>query len=332
MMGRAMKRRREPHPKLPTEVPLDEGARQGADPWRQIEGVPFCHWDRWLLRLALDEPEGLRGIERSLRRRTSSPHSPDVAAEALLAQLADLEARLVALGRTPATALDDIEGASRWLHAKAFRRVWHAASFSYTAAMARTPRRLLAQRAHSGNWLAFPVSPALYVGELRLAIGDGYHDYRTTWLAVQLFDVTAQRLLSRASTDDERLAIRRAVLTAAIDAIDRIDDSAGDFGEQFRVHEQAYLALLRGYLERPVMLRDLLELVVWEDYGLFREIYPFLRNLQESEADLAVRELARIIAELRIAGLGVQLEKARNLRRAVVAAAEPFQEGTAVGP
>jgi hypothetical protein len=110
-------------------VPLDDGARRGTDPWRQIEGVPFCHWDRWLLRLALDEPEGLRGIERSLRRRTSALNAPDVEAEALLAQLADLEARLTALGRMPATALDDIERASTWLHAKALRRVWHAASF-----------------------------------------------------------------------------------------------------------------------------------------------------------------------------------------------------------
>ena len=326
-----MTRRREPRPKPPAEVPLDDGARQGADPWREIDGVPFCHWDRWLLRLAIDEPDGLRGIERSLKRRTSAPHAPDVEAEALLAQVADLEARLVALGRAPATALDDIELASTWLHAKAFRRVWHAASFSYTAAMGRTPRRLLAQRARSGNWSAFPISPALYAGELRSAIGDGCHDYRMTCLAVQVFDATAQRLLGRANTDDERLAIRRAALTAAIDAVDRIDDSFGEFGDQFRVHEQAYLALLRGYIERPVLLRDLFELVVWEDYGLFHEIDSFLRSLQEPEADVAVRELAKIIAELRIAGLDSQLGRALALRSVVIAAAEPFNETPEAG-
>lgn len=133
------------------------------------------------------------------------------------------------------------------------------------------------------------------------------------------------RYHSRANTDDERLVIRRAALSAAIDAIERIDDSFGEFGDQFRVHEQTYLSLLRGYIDRPMLLRDLFELVVWEDYGLFQEVDPFLRGLREPEADLAVRELAKIIAELRSAGLRVQLEKARARRSSVIAAAEEFR-------
>jgi hypothetical protein len=79
------------------------------------------------------------------------------------------------------------------------------------------------------------------------------------------------------------------------------------------------------------MLRDVLELVVWEDYGLFHEIDPFLRALLEPEADLALCELAKIIAELRIAGLDHQLEKACALRTAVIAAAEAFNESTEAG-
>jgi hypothetical protein len=45
-----------------TEVPLDESRRNGTESWRERAGVAFCHWDRWLLRLALDEPNGLRSI------------------------------------------------------------------------------------------------------------------------------------------------------------------------------------------------------------------------------------------------------------------------------
>jgi hypothetical protein len=33
--------------------PLDDGARNGTEHWRDFAGVSFCHWDRWLLRLAL---------------------------------------------------------------------------------------------------------------------------------------------------------------------------------------------------------------------------------------------------------------------------------------
>jgi hypothetical protein len=317
-------RRRVPRPRLPTETPLDDGARRGTDPWRELDGVVFCHWDRWLLRLSLGEPDGLRAIARSLERRTSAPHAPDLEAEALLAQLADLEARLVAVGRAPAMLLDEVERTSTWLQTKAFRRIWHAASFSRTAAMQRTPRNLLAQRARSGHSAAFPISPACYVGELQAAIGDGRHDYWTTWLAVELFEVTAQRLLARASTDDERLAVRRAILTAAIDAVERIDDSDGEFAQQFREHERAYLALVRNCIGRQGLLRDLLELVVWEDYGLFQEIEPFLRTLPETAADRALRELARVISELRAAGLGHQHARAICLRVAMVAAADTF--------
>jgi hypothetical protein len=67
--------KREPRPTPPTEVPLDDGAREGTDAWREIGGVRFCHWDRWLLRLALDEPEGLRAPHAS-----SGVEQPHVAA------------------------------------------------------------------------------------------------------------------------------------------------------------------------------------------------------------------------------------------------------------
>jgi hypothetical protein len=116
------------------------------------------------------------------------------------------------------------------------------------------------------------------------------------------------------------------MLTASIDAMGRVDDSLDELGQHFRDHEHAYLELLRGHIERPGLLRDLLELAVWEGYGLFHEIEPFLRGLPEPQADLALRELARIIAELRGAGLDYQLGQAMTLRRAVVAAADGFME------
>ena len=51
----------------PAPRPLDDGARYGPETWREIDGVAFCHWDRWLLRIALTEPGGLDGIARHFR-------------------------------------------------------------------------------------------------------------------------------------------------------------------------------------------------------------------------------------------------------------------------
>jgi hypothetical protein len=323
--------KREPRPTPPTEVPLDDGAREGTDAWREIEGVRFCHWDRWLLRLALDEPEGLRSIAREFRRRAAARRGREVA-EAMTAQLVALEGRLAKLQLAPAGVLDDVERASTWLHKKAFRRVWHATSIRHTPEMARTPRKLLAQRALTGNWSAFPVSPEPYFAELTSIVGDGWYDCRGAGLVVTLLETAAERLLWSAKTDDERLAIERAMLAASIDAMERVDDSLDELGQHFRDHEHAYLNLLRGVAERPGLLRDLLELSVWEDYGLFHGLEPFLRSLTEPQADLALRELANIIAELRANGLEYQLGRARRLRRAIVAAADGFSDAVEVEP
>lgn len=82
------KRPRAPRVKLPSEIPLDDGTRDGPEPWRDINGIAFCHWDRWLLRLSLEEPEGLASTVREFRRRARDQRRQRDVAEAMLAQLA----------------------------------------------------------------------------------------------------------------------------------------------------------------------------------------------------------------------------------------------------
>jgi hypothetical protein len=78
-------------------------------------------------------------------------------------------------------------------------------------------------------------------------------------------------------------------------------------------------------------LRDLLELVIWEDYGLFVDIEKFLAASPEPRADVAVRVLAPIIAELQRERLTYPLGKALRLRRALLAAANDA-EGELIPP
>lgn len=299
---------------------LDDGRRSGTEHWRDVGGVRFCHWDRWLLRLALDEPNGLRSIAATFEgRRTSRRSNAD--AEAMLAQLADLELRLSRLRCEPRDVLDEVERSSKWLHDKAFRRVWHSTIRHATEAMMRTPRNVLEARAREGNWSAFPVSPAAYVARLRPIYEHGYIDWRAIGTVVLLLRIEGERMLENATPDDE-LAVRRGILGAAIEAMAHADDSGDELGQHFRDAELAYLDHLGDYLERPGILRDLLELATWEDYGLFHHIDVFLEWLPQRAADVAVRELARIITELRAAGLDYQLSKAQRLRRLVLTSDE----------
>jgi hypothetical protein len=107
-----------------------------------------------------------------------------------------------------------------------------------------------------------------------------------------------------------------------------VDDSGCDLGEHFREREQQYLDAVQPYIERPGVLRDLLELATWEDYGLCHHVDAFLGQLSESAGDLAVRELAQIIGELREAGLDYQLGRARRLRSLVLGSVAADDVGT----
>lgn len=72
----------------------------------------------------------------------------------------------------------------------------------------------------------------------------------------------------------------------------------------------------------PAFCGTSLELATWEDYGLFHHIDVFLEWLPECVSDVAVRELARIITELRAADLDYQVSNAQRLRRLVLASAD----------
>jgi len=110
----------------------------------------------------------------------------------------------------------------------------------------RTPRKALEARALSGHFQAFPVSPEPYLATLSAVLGDSWYDYRGTGLAVMLLEEAGDRLLRDAHSDDEQLAVHRAMLTASIRAMEQVDDSLDGLGQHFRDHEHVYLELLRG--------------------------------------------------------------------------------------
>ena len=227
--------------------------------------------------------------------------------------------------------LDDEENASEWLRKKAFKRVWHSAPQRKTEAMRRTPRAVVAERALRGNWSALAVSPAPYADKLSAIVGDGYYDHRGTGIVVTLLESAILQALLHAGREAERVAIHRAVLTVVIGAMDSVDDSYDEVGELFREHQRLYLDMIRGSAGDRGVMRDLLDLVIWEDYGLFVGIEKFLAALPEPHADVAVRVLAPIIAELRRERLTYPLGKALRLRRALLAAATDV-EGESTPP
>ncbi|MCC7383909.1 MAG: hypothetical protein IT384_18850 [Deltaproteobacteria bacterium] len=305
-------------PTRPEEEPLDDGPRDGPEVWRTVQGVTFCHWDRWLLRIALAEKDGLAVLVRHFRERAKGVPLFQGAAEAMLAQLRDLQSRLDQLRLGPYEILDARERSSNWLLKKAHRRVYESGPHRKTEAMRATPRVRLRARALRGHWSRFSVSPEPYAGVLARFAGQGWIDHRAVGAVSRGLEWGIDQLVDLASSDAERLAILRAALTVLIETVERADDSMGDLGQTYAEVEAKYLALLCDCGVGEAHLRDLLELAVWENYGLTSGVDTFLRTLPEPSADAAVRVLAPMIAELRREELDHHLRLALDLRRAVL--------------
>ena len=78
-------------------------------------------------------------------------------------------------------------------------------------------------------------------------------------------------MLAAATSDDERLAVRRAILGAAIEAMAHVDDSGGELGQHFRPEQldgvevsgvrhaaDVHLQDLSGVAEQAVQVEDAL--------------------------------------------------------------------------
>ena len=309
-------------PAAPMRAPnkaLDVGTVWGPEIWRVVREVEFSHWDRWLLKLATTEPKGLESIEDTFRSRRKSERGAGSDAESMLSQLDDLKNRLTILGQQPSDVLNEEERASEWQFKKAFKRVWHSEPHRKTRAMLETPRWRLERRALRGHWSRFPVSPSEFERELSSIVGQehAYLDYRVVDAVARALEAHVGFLAVGASRE-HRLALYRCAFAVVIDTMGRADDSGADLAVAFRAFELAYLELAIDFVHEPYLLEDLIDLAVWEDYGLIRRVPAFLSTLPERHADAAVRYVARVLIELRREELDYQVEKATRLRDAAL--------------
>ena len=241
--------------------------------------------------------------------------------EAMLAQINDLRSRLALVSRTPDTALDEAERASDWLRKKAEKRVWHDGPNRRTEAMRRTPRQRLMERALRGHWERFPVSPARFEPELRRIVGvDGYYNELATGPLARALEAQVDLLNTAATSDLERLALHRAAMTMIIEVMDHVDDSLAKMSEVFAASERAYLELARGAAGLDGLLRDLLELAVWERLRAAQRSRCFPSRARRRERERRhPQSFAAIISELRRERLDTELARAVALRRTVLA-------------
>jgi hypothetical protein len=131
----------------------------------------------------------------------------------------------------------------------------------------------LAWRAATGNWAGFPVSPQPFHDHLVRSSGIDRWYFGEAATTTLTYDLQAGVAAAERDAGDDPaaiLAVRRAALTVMVSAQAVSDDSSGCLGTVGQEMILAYASTdwpATG-IAASVYWQDLLEYLVWEDYGL----------------------------------------------------------------
>jgi hypothetical protein len=230
--------------------------------------------------------------------------------EAFWSHVLDLRRRLDEAG-LDAAAVADERVTAKGVAAEARRKVFKRALSNNepSVPMRRTPRVRLAQRAASGHWAGFPVSPQPFHDRLVRYCGID------RWILDEDATTTVADNLGAGIADVERdaagdpavvLAVRRAALTVAVFAQDVSDDSSGYLGavSQEMILDYARTDWPATGIDASVYWQDLLEYLVWEGYGLTHSVET---DILAAAGAAAARDTCVAI----LAGLAREWEQAR---------------------
>ena len=257
----------------------------GPEPWQEISGLIWSHWDLWFCVVAVaDYDAALHQLEERLlgEMRDHTRRRDD--AESKLSHLADLRVRLENAGLVPGNLVTPEVLAARSLLAKARKKLaeQYLDGRAMSHAMIETPRVRLVRRSRTGHWNAFPVNPDRYYRSFRRNVEVKHHITEGgSFSAVRRIADRLESLDKEGLPPAERLALYRAFHTAALELADRADDSFGNIGEIRREAWHNYLAIdwQAAGMTAQHYWEDLCDLVVFEDYalGFNEETLPWSR-------------------------------------------------------
>lgn len=245
----------------------------GPEPWSDVAGRAWSHWDLWFAAVAVSDHDGsLDELEARLVAQLRN-HVGHQGAESKLSHLADLRSRIEAAGLTAADLATPEVLADKRVLTRARKKVgddW-VEGRAMTPAIVETPRVRLVRRARYGRWNAFPVDPERYYTSFRRHVEVKHHISK--YKSFTTVDRIEERLrpLDKASlTGAQRLALYRAFHTAGLELADRTDDSHGNVGQLRRDAWHTYLGIdwQATGLAAEDYWADVCDLVVFEPYAL----------------------------------------------------------------
>ena len=289
----------------------------GPEPWSELEGRSWSHWDLWFAAVAVcDHAGSLDQLEAHLVGGLGSPLGGRESVEAKLSHLADLRSRIEDAGLTPPDlATPDVLADKRVL-AKSRKKVNDSGleGRALTPAMVETPRVRLVRRSRYGRWNTFPVDPGPYYKSLRrhVEVKDHISKYKS-FAAVDRVEGRLRSLDGPSLSAAQRLALYRAFHAAGLELADRTDDSYGNVGQLRAGAWHTYLGIdwqAAGIREEDYWA-DVCDLVVFEPYALGHEeeTLPW-RRVTAGQAGLIEGCLLSLASECRTNHLDDQADEA----------------------
>jgi hypothetical protein len=322
-------------PKRPTIVGTDLALTV---PTPQGRSLALSYWDLWFALIAVTMHEGDLGrLAKRIKEEKGLYYDRD-SIERKRCHLRDLERRLEEASIAPAEVVDAAGDLARAEKRRALKKVMDPLHREQESSepMRDTPRRRRHPRALRGYWDRFPVSPRPYYEKIASHYrSKGFYSEGMSFRIARTLDRYAEEAgkLLEAGQAAQAQALLRGWMTVIVELMERADDSGGSIGMSFDEGFRAYLKipLDRTGIADAVFFPDLLDFLIWEDYGLTDDgIEGYFRRLDSHQADLCIEHLRHEVAGLLEDDLEYQSEEALTLLGRVVAEQDRFDEFEAV--
>ena len=277
------------------------------------------YWDVWMLALLVGDFGDWDSFADHFRSKIKGANFDRDAAEGFLNHLRLLRQTLAENDLN----LEDVLGKDAARLLKAERRTARRKTLDKSPQdrekspwMIHTPRVEREARALRGYWDRFPISPVHYAEALtRLYKTSGYYSEDQSFGLEQKLDDYVNRQVAHAALP-ELFALHRAFLTVVLEKMDMVDDSYGVIGQLSSSLFEEYVKIDRSALAMAPadFFQDLIEWLIWEDYGLtYQEQPEFFAGVETDEVPLVEQVLRTQWDELRELELDYSAEKALTM-------------------
>ena len=297
------------------------------------KALELSYWDLWFLLVAEDSFGGdLQELADELKAQTSGIGMNRYWRKEELYHAKDLLKRLDGAGVTTAAVAEALAAFDKKERRKAKQKVLDGNEpmrKNKSEAMIETPERKGWRFARRGYWDEFPVSPQKAAARILPVVECDDYDLDDSFDLAKALDVGRKKAedTAKAGKTNEAVAAFRGLMTEAVETIARADDSYGSIGDSFQGIFAAYRKALvdADLFWQDPYLPDLLEFIIWEDYGLtWQQTYGWFRKPPAERADTAVEFLERRRRELLVDDLDYQAENALQLLAQVAAEQRRF--------